>query len=140
MSYGVRKVKNVGILVQKQKIKEKWRIVKIVILGCMGYVKCRKKKKVCSLGMTRAGNRAGRAGLDRANSGSGQNQAGSKLVRFFRAKILTAQSVLKTGPVWSNSFLKAKKKFGWDGSGRAIPGRAIPGRAKFGPIFFGPII
>ena len=72
MSYGVRKVKNVGILVKKQKIKEKWRIVKIVIVGCMGYVKCRKKKKkVCSLGMTRAGNQAGWVGLDRANSGSG---------------------------------------------------------------------
>ena len=84
----------------------------------------------------RAGNWPGRAGLDRANSGQGQNRAGPKLARFFRAKFLTAQPALKTGPVGPNSILKAKKIR----EGRAGPGRAILGRAKFGPIFFGPII
>ena len=86
----------------------------------------------------RGGNRAGRAGLGRANTGPGQNWAGLKLARFFRAKILTAQPALKTGPVWPNSHFKAKKNSG--GPGRAIPGWAIPGRAKFGPVFFGPKI
>ena len=81
----------------------------------------------------RGGNRAGRAGLGRANTGPGQNRAGLKLARFFRAKILTAQPALKTGPVGPNSHFKAKKNSGW-------PGRAIPGRAKFGPIFSGPKI
>ena len=81
--------------------------------------------------MGRGGNRAGWAGLGRANSGPGQNRAGSKLARFFRAKILTAQPALKTGPVGPNSLFKAKK---------IRPGRAITGRAKFGLVFFGPII
>ena len=89
-------------------------------------------------GSARGGNRAGRAGLGRANSGPGQNRAGQKLARFFRAKILIAQPALKTGPVGPNSLFKAKKNS--DGPGRAISGRAIPGQAKFGPIFFGPII
>ena len=80
----------------------------------------------------------GRAELGRANSGPGQNRAGPKLARFFRAKILTAQPTLKTGLVGPNSLFKAKRNSG--GPGRAIPGRAILGRAKFGPIFFGPII
>ena len=75
----------------------------------------------------------GRAGLDRVNSGSGQNRAGPKLARFFQAKILIAQPALKTGPVGPNSLLKAKKK-------SIGPGRAITGRAKFGPVFFRPII
>ena len=52
----------------------------------------------------RAGNQAGRA-----NSGLGQNRAGPKLARFFRAKILVAQPVLKIGLVKPNSLLKAKK-------------------------------
>ena len=86
----------------------------------------------------RDGNRAGRAGLGRANTGPDQNRAGLKLARFFRAKILTAQPALKTGPVGPNSHFKAKKNSG--GPGRAIPGWAIPGRAKFGPVFFGPKI
>ena len=60
-------------------------------------------------------------------------RVGPKLARFFRAKILTTQSALKTGPVGQNSLFKAKKNS--DG-----PGQAIPGGAKFGPIFFGPII
>ena len=51
--------------------------------------------------MTRAGNRAGRA-----NSGL---RAEPKLARFFRAKILITQPVLKTGLVRPNSLLKAKK-------------------------------
>ena len=59
--------------------------------------------------VTRGGNRAGRAGLDRANSGMGQNRTGSKLARFFRTKILTAQSALKTGPIGLNSLFKVKK-------------------------------
>ena len=50
----------------------------------------------------------GRAGLGRANSGPGQNRAGPKLARFFRAKILIAQPVLKTGPVGPNSLFKTK--------------------------------
>ena len=80
----------------------------------------------------------------------GQNRAGPKLARFFQAKILTAQPVLKTGPIGPNSLFKAKKKFGrvgpdlaipgWAIPGWAIPGWAIPDRVKFGPIFFGPII
>ena len=86
----------------------------------------------------RDGNRAGWAGLGRAKTGPGQNRAGTKLARFFQAKILTAQPALKTGPIGPNILLKAKKNYG--GPGRAIPGRAILGRAKFGPIFFGPII
>ena len=57
----------------------------------------------------RGGNRAGRTGLGRANSGPGQNRVGPKLARFFRAKILTVQLVLKTGPVEPNSLFKAKK-------------------------------
>ena len=84
----------------------------------------------------RGGNRAGRAGLGRANTGPGQNRAGPKLARFFRAKILIAQPALKTGPVGPNSHFKEKKIR----AGRAIPGWAIPGRAKFGPVFFGPKI
>ena len=82
--------------------------------------------------MSRGGNRAGRARLGRANSGQGQYRARPKLARFFRAKILTAQPVLKTGPVGPNSLFKAKKnsdESGW----------AILGRAKFGSVFFGPI-
>ena len=74
----------------------------------------------------RAGNRMGRAGLDQANGGLGENQA----------KILTAQPALKIRLVGPNSLLKAKKIR----MGRAIPGLAIFGPAKFGPVFFGPII
>ena len=73
---------------------------------------------VCPIG--RGGNRAGRAGLGRANSGSGQNRAGPKLARFFRAKIFTAQPVLKTGPVGPNSIFKEKKNSG--GPGQIWPG------------------
>ena len=80
--------------------------------------------------MSKAGNRAGRAGLDRAKSGLGQNQAGPKLARFFWAKILTAQPVLKIGPVGPNSFLKAKKIQ----AGRAMPGHIGPG--QIWPSFF----
>ena len=81
------------------------------------------------MGVTsRAGNRAGRVRLGRANSGLGQNRAGPKLARIFRAKILAAQSALKTGLVWPNNLLKAKKI------------RAGMARPKFGPVFFGPII
>ena len=74
--------------------------------------------------MSRGGNRAGRAGLGRAKSGPGQNRAGPKLARFFRAKILIAQPALKTGPVGPNSLFKAKKNSG--GPGRAGPYRAGP--------------
>ena len=59
--------------------------------------------------LIRAGNQAGRTGLSRANSGLGQNQAGSKLTRFFRVKILTVQPALKIGLVGPNSLFKAKK-------------------------------
>ena len=66
-------------------------------------------------------------------AGSGQQwarpkRAGPKLARFFRAKILTTQPALKTGPVEPNSLFKAKKNSGG------------PCRAKFGLVFFGPII
>ena len=71
----------------------------------------------------RGGNRAGRVGLGRANTGPGQNRAGLKLVRFFRAKILTAQPALKTGPVGPNSHLRQKK---------IRPGRAGPGHTGLG--------
>ena len=77
--------------------------------------------------MNRGGNRAGRAGLGRANTGPGQNQAGPKLAVFFRARILTAQPALKTGPVGPNSHFKAKKNSA--GPGRAGPYRAGPYRA-----------
>ena len=58
--------------------------------------------------MVRADNRAGRAGLGRANSGLVQNRAGPKLALIFLAKILAAQLALKTGLVRPNSLLKAK--------------------------------
>ena len=73
---------------------------------------------------SRAGNRAGRAGLGRSNSEPGKNRVGPKLAQFFQAKILTAQPALKTGPVGPNSLLKAKKNSG--GPGRAMPYRAGP--------------
>ena len=78
----------------------------------------------------RGGNRAGRAGLGRANTGPGQNRAGPKLARFFRAKILTAQPALKTGPVGPNSHFKAKKNSGGPGHtglGHTGPGQIWPG-------------
>ena len=85
--------------------------------------------------MYRGGNRAGRVGLGRANSGPGQNRAGPKLARFFRVKILTAQPALKTGPVGPNSYFKAKKNSGGPGHtglGHTGPGQIWPGffRAK----------
>ena len=80
------------------------------------------------LEITRGGNRVGRAGLGRANSGPGQNRAGLKLARFFRVKILTAQPALKTGSIGPNSIFKAKKKFG---AGRAGPYRAGPNLTRF---------
>ena len=77
----------------------------------------------------RGGNRAGRVRLGRANSGPGQNRAGSKLARFFRTKILTAQPALKIESVGSNSLFKTKKKnrmgrvgSGYTGSGQIWPG------------------
>ena len=78
----------------------------------------------------RGGNRAGRTGLGRANSGPGQNRVGLKLARFFRAKILTAQPVLKTGSVGPNSLFKVKKNL--DRSDRVGPYRTEPYR--IGPI------
>ena len=69
----------------------------------------------------------GRAGLGWANCGPGQNRAGPKLARFFRAKILTAQSVLKTGSVGPNSLFKVTKNS--DGPGRAGPYQAGPNLA-----------
>ena len=93
-------------------------------------------KKKSALSMTRAGNREGRAGLGRANSGLGQNRAGSKLARFFLAKILVTQPTLKTGLVGPNSLLKAKKFR----SGRVGPYWAGPNLARFfsGQLFNGP--
>ena len=96
----------------------------------------------------RGGNRAGRAGLGRANSGPGQNRAGPKLARFFRANILTAQPALKTGPVGPNCLFKAKKiragragpghtRLGYTGPGQIWPGffRAKNLMAQPGPNF-----
>ena len=82
-----------------------------------------------SSGISRVGNRESRAGLGRANSGSGQNRVWPKLTLFFRAKILTAQPALKTGPVGPNSLLKEKKNSG--GQGRAWPYRAGTNLARF---------
>ena len=80
----------------------------------------RKKTKIIDIPIiSRGGNQAGRAEPGWANSGSGQNRAGPKLARFFRAKILTAQPALKTGPVGPNNLFKAKKNSGR--SGRAGP-------------------
>ena len=81
----------------------------------------------------RGGNRAGRAGLGRANSGPGQNRAGPKLARFFRANILTAQPALKTGPVGPNCLFKAKKIR----AGRAGPGHTGLGYTGPGQIWPG---
>ena len=80
--------------------------------------------------MSRGGNRAGRAELGRANSGPGQNRARPKLARFFRAKILTSQPALKTGPVEPNSLFKVKKNSGGPGHiglGHTEPGQIWPG-------------
>ena len=79
--------------------------------------------------ISRGGNRAGRAGLGQANNGPGQNWPEPKLARFFRAKILTAQPALKTGPVGPNSLFKAKKNSG--GPGRVGPYRAGPNLTRF---------
>ena len=94
-----------------------------------------------ALGLFRSGNRAGRARLDRANSGPGQNRVGPKLARFFWTRILTAHPALKIGLVEPNSFFKAKKNSGE--RGRAGPGHAGPGHTGPGqiwPVFFRPII
>ena len=74
---------------------------------------------------SRGGNRTGRARLGRANNGPGQNRAGPKLARFFRAKLLTVQPALKTGLGGPNTLFKAKK----NRAGRAEPYRAGPYRA-----------
>ena len=77
----------------------------------------------------------GRVGLGRANSGLGQNQAGPKLARIFWAKNLVVQSVLKTGLVWPNSLLKAKKiRAGRIGSDHTGPAYIGPG--QIWPDFF----
>ena len=79
-------------------------------------------------GVSRGGNRAGRAGLGLANSGQGQNRAWPKLAWFFRANILTAQPALKTGPVGPNSHFKAKKiRVGLAGLGHTGLGQIWPG-------------
>ena len=81
----------------------------------------------------RGGNRAGRAGLGRANSGPGQNWAGPKLARFFRVTILTAHPALKTGPVGPKCLFKEKKiRAGRVGPGHTGPDQIWPGffRAK----------
>ena len=57
----------------------------------------------------------GRAVLGQANSGPSQNRVRSKLAWFFRAKILTAQPVLKTGLIGPNSLFKVKRNLGESG-------------------------
>ena len=89
------------------------------------YLLCAIYYALCTI---RGGNRAGRTGLGRANSGLGQNWAGPKLTRFFRARILTAQPALKTGLVGPNSLFKAKIiQAGWAGPGHIGPGQIWPG-------------
>ena len=96
---------------------------KIINVGKEMVGMCRRVPLIINT-LGRGGNRAGRAGLGRANSGPGQNRAGPKLARFFRAKILTAQPALKTGPVGPNSLFKVKKNSG--GPGPTGPYRARP--------------
>ena len=99
--------------------------VDVGIRKAISLVQCQETKDFVLRGSgIRGGNRGGRAGLGRANSGSDQNQAGPKLTRFFRAKILTAQPVLKIGLVGPNSLFKAKK----NSAGRAGPGHTWPGQ------------
>ena len=116
-----------------------------MVIAC--YCKCSffwvLRQKNQSWLVIRGGNRAGRAGLGWANSGSGQNRVGPKLAQFFRAKILTAQPAIKTGPVGPNSLFKAKKNSGgpgWAEPYRARPCRAVPNLALFfsGQSFNGP--
>ena len=102
------------------------RIPKDVRLSNLGF------EEQISLGKIRAGNRVGRVGLGRAKSGPGQNRAGPKLARFFRAKNLIAQPALKTRMVGPNSLLKAKKiQAGRAGPYRAGPYWAWPNLARF---------
>ena len=85
------------------------------------------------LSMNRAGNRAGWAGLSRANSGLGQNRDGPKLAWIFRAKILAAQPALKIGLVGPNILLKAKKiRASRAGSGHTGPSHIGPGQIWLG--------
>ena len=49
-------------------------------------------------------------------------RAGSKLARFFRVKILTAQPVLKVGLVGPNSIFMAKKNSDEPGHSQIWPG------------------
>ena len=77
--------------------------------------------------------------MGRAKTGlifSGQNWPGffgQKLARFFRAKILTAQPVLKIGSIGPNSLLKAKKiRAGWTGSGHTGLGHTRLGHTGLG--------
>ena len=83
----------------------------------------------------RGGNRVGWARLGRANSGPGQNRARPKLARFFRAKILTAQLALKTGPVGPNCLFKAKTNLGEPGQIWPFFFRANNLMAQPGPNF-----
>ena len=71
--------------------------------------------------------------MGRAKTGPGQNRAGPKLARFFRAKILTTQPALKTGPIEPNSLFKAKKIR----ANRAGPGHTGPGHNGPGQIWPG---
>ena len=97
------------------------------------HVNCRNIR--ISMELSRGGNRAGRAGLGLAKTGPGQNRAWPKLAWFFGAKILTAQPVLKTGPVGPNSHFKAKKiRAGRAGPGHTGLGHTGPGQIR--PGFF----
>ena len=83
----------------------------------------------------RGGNRTGRVGLGWAGPtvGWAKNRAEPKLARFFRAKVLTAQPALKTGPIGPNSIFKAKKIR----AGRAGPGHIGLGHTGPGQIWPG---
>ena len=68
-------------------------------------------------------------------AGPNQNRAGPKLARFFRVKILTAQPVLKIGPVVPNSHFRAKTiRVGRAGPGHTGLGHIGPG--QIWPGFF----
>ena len=88
-------------------------------------------RQVPLLPLPRAGNRAGRAGLGRANSGLSQNKARPKLARIFRAKILAVQPVVKTGQVGPNSIFKTKKIR----ASRTGPGHTGPSHNGLGQIW-----
>ena len=95
-------------------------------------------KLECDVPLEVAIGRAGPGWAGPGWAGPTVGRAGSKLARFFRANILTAQPALKTGSVGPNSRFKAKKNS--SGPGRAGSYRAGPNLDRFfsGQYFNGP--